>query len=59
MPKINIINEPRKIFFTKQSKDIIQTQITSQEYYEYTEDKWRNKVAKLTTSKFKIQANEF
>ncbi|MBC7113793.1 MAG: DUF3883 domain-containing protein, partial [Candidatus Methanomethyliales bacterium] len=46
IPKISIINEPRKIFFTKQSKDVIQTQITSQEYYECAEDKWRNKVAK-------------
>ncbi|MDH5806583.1 MAG: DUF3883 domain-containing protein [Candidatus Verstraetearchaeota archaeon] len=33
IPKINIINEPRKILFTKQSKDTIETRITSQEYY--------------------------
>ncbi len=46
IPKINIINEPRKIFFTKQSKDTIETRITSQEYYECGEDRWRNKVTK-------------
>jgi hypothetical protein len=46
IPKINIINEPKKILFTKQSKDIIETKITSEEYYECGEDKWRTRVSK-------------
>jgi len=46
IPKIHIINDPKKIPFTKQSKDILQTKITPQEYFECEEDKWRNNVTK-------------
>jgi len=47
--KINIISDPKKIFFIKQNRDILETKMTSQEYFECEEDKWRNNVA---TSEF-------
>jgi hypothetical protein len=46
VPKVNVIDEPDKIYFKKQVKDIIETKIASQEYFECEEDKWRSKVAK-------------
>ncbi len=46
IPKISIISEPRKLLFVKQSKDAIETRITSQEYFECGEDRWRSKVTK-------------
>ncbi|MEM2614263.1 MAG: hypothetical protein QXO15_08600, partial [Nitrososphaerota archaeon] len=47
IPKINVIENPKEIHFIKQSKDIIETKISTQEYYECEEDKWRNKTTKI------------
>ncbi|MEM4474194.1 MAG: hypothetical protein QXY75_04360 [Candidatus Bathyarchaeia archaeon] len=47
IPKINIIENTKEIFFTKQSRDIIETRISTQEYYECEEDKWRDKITKI------------
>jgi len=44
IPKINIIPSPQKIPFTKQSRDILQTKIDQEEYYECNEDKWKSSV---------------
>jgi len=44
IPKINVIPDPQKIPFTKQSRDTLETKITQEEYYECTEDKWKSNV---------------
>ncbi|MGB9760436.1 MAG: protein NO VEIN domain-containing protein [Thermoproteota archaeon] len=46
VPRVSIIDEPNKIYFKKQVKDIIETRIASQEYFECEEDRWRNRVVK-------------
>ncbi|HKZ93756.1 MAG TPA: hypothetical protein VJ249_04140 [Candidatus Bathyarchaeia archaeon] len=59
IPKINIINDPKKMPFTKQSRDVLETKMTPQEYFECEEDKWRDNVTnsdfvELLTAKTKI-----
>ena len=46
IPKINIITNPKEIPFTKQNRDILQTKLTQEEYYECNEERWRNKTEK-------------
>jgi hypothetical protein len=50
-PKINIINEPKEIHFTRQSENIIETRIATEEYYECEEEEWRRKVVKTDSVK--------
>ena len=44
IPKINIIENPNKIPFIKQTRDILQTRISEEEYFECSEERWRNNV---------------
>jgi hypothetical protein len=46
IPKVNIINDPKKMPFAKQSRDVLETKMTPQEYFECGEDKWRSNVTK-------------
>jgi hypothetical protein len=50
-PKINIINEPKEIHFTKQSENIIETRVATEEYYECGEEEWRRKIIKTDSVK--------
>jgi hypothetical protein len=44
IPKVNIIEDPRSLLFTLQSRTVLETKTASEEYFECSEDMWRSKV---------------
>jgi len=45
IPKINMIYEPKRLLFVKQSRTMFETRASSEEYFDCSEDKWRSNVA--------------
>ena len=51
-PKLNIIEDPKNLPFTKQIQDFFETKKSTEEYFECFEDRWRSHIRIETILKF-------